>query len=136
MTSRIVSGLFEGNLFAPVAGRRYDLILANPPYVATAEVAAFPAEYRAEPEMAHLGGKDGQDLVRAILAVACDHLQPHGTLVVEVGSGRGLVDAEFPNLPLIWLDTEESEGEVLAVAAGDLSAALRPGGRPVATKGE
>jgi ribosomal protein L3 glutamine methyltransferase len=112
--------LLQGDLFAPVAGQRYDLIIANPPYVAAAEVDAFPAEYAAEPVMAHLGGADGLDLARRILAEAAGHLAPGGTVVMEIGTGREILEAEFPRLPFVWLDTEESEGEVLMIEAGDL----------------
>ncbi len=112
--------LLQGDLFAPVAGRRYDLVIANPPYVAAAEVDAFPAEYAAEPMMAHLGGADGLDLARRILAQAAAHLAPDGTLVMEIGTGREFLEAEFPRLPFVWLDTEDSEGEVLMIGAGDL----------------
>jgi hypothetical protein len=70
------STLKHGNLFAPLKGQRYDLIISNPPYVARAEVKAFPPEYRHEPVMAHLGGNDGFDLVRAILKAAPE--VPHG----------------------------------------------------------
>ncbi|HZA01519.1 MAG TPA: 50S ribosomal protein L3 N(5)-glutamine methyltransferase, partial [Hyphomicrobiaceae bacterium] len=62
--------LLEGNLFGPVHGRRYDLIIANPPYVARAKADAFPPEYDAEPPLAHRGGEDGLDLVRQIIAEA------------------------------------------------------------------
>lgn len=112
--------LLQGDLFAPVAGRHYDLIIANPPYVAAAEVDAFPAEYAAEPAMAHLGGADGLDLARRILAEAPAHLAPGATLVMEIGTGREILEAEFPRLPFVWLDTEDSEGEVLMIGAGDL----------------
>ena len=113
--------LFEGDLFAPVAERRYDLVLANPPYVAAANVAAFPPEYAAEPKLAHLGGADGLDIVRRVLAEAPRHLEADGTLVVEVGAGRALLEAEFPELPFLWLDTEGSEGEVLTLTASQLA---------------
>ncbi len=105
--------LLQGNLFAPVATQKYDLIIANPPYVAQAEVDAFPPEYQAEPVIAHAGGKDGLDLVRQILRTAKTHLAPGGTLVCEIGTGQHLLAEEFDALNLLWLDTEESEGEVL-----------------------
>lgn len=111
--------LLEGDLFAPLKGRRYDLIISNPPYVAAAEVDAFPPEYRAEPKMAHLGGDDGLDLVRGILGQARGHLTPQGGLLCEIGTGREMLEAEF-DLPFTWLDTEQSEGEVFWLAAGDL----------------
>jgi ribosomal protein L3 glutamine methyltransferase len=109
--------LAQSDLFAAHAGRRYDLILANPPYVDAEAVAAFPPEYAAEPAIAHAGGADGLDLVRRILADAGEHLSPGGTLVVEIGRGRDILEQEFSHLPFLWLDTAESEGEVFALAA-------------------
>lgn len=112
----IRSDLFEA--LAPDA--RYDLIIANPPYVASAEVAAFAPEYRAEPVMAHAGGTDGLDLVRRILDDAAAHLTADGQLIMEVGTGREAVEAAFPHLDFLWLDSNESEGEVLAIAGKEL----------------
>lgn len=112
--------ILHGDLLAPLAGRRYDLIIANPPYVAAAEVAAFTPEYAAEPVMAHIGGDDGLDFVRRILAEAANHLEPAGALVMEIGTGRAIIEAEYPHLPFLWLDTETSEGEVLMIGAADL----------------
>ncbi len=109
--------LLQGDLFEPVKGRRFDLIIANPPYVTSAEVADFPPEYAAEPVLAHLGGIDGMDLVRDIIAEAGAHLNPGGGLLCEVGLGREILEASYPNLPFIWLDTEESEGEVFWLGA-------------------
>lgn len=109
--------LHQGNLFLPVASQRYDLIISNPPYVAQAEVKAFPPEYRKEPVMAHVGGTDGLDIVRRILAEAPRHLNPGGTLICEIGTGRHIIEAEFPQLDLFWLNTEESEGEVFLLRA-------------------
>ncbi len=108
--------LAQGDLFAPLKGRRYDLIVTNPPYVAAAKVEAFPPEYQAEPQMAHLGGEDGLDLVRRILREAGAHLNPDGGLLCEIGTGRDILEAEF-DLPFTWLDTEESEGEVFWLSA-------------------
>jgi ribosomal protein L3 glutamine methyltransferase len=104
--------LHKGDLFAPVADKMYDLILANPPYVAAAEVKAFPPEYKKEPIIAHLGGDDGLDIVRRILMEAPSHLNEGGVLICEIGTGREIVETEFPRLKLFWLDTEESSGEV------------------------
>ena len=111
--------LYEGDLFGPLGQGRYDLIITNPPYVAAAEVAAFPEEYRHEPEMAHLGGEDGLDLVRRILEEAGTHLNPGGGMICEIGTGRELLEAEY-DLPFVWLDTELSEGEVFWLGAADL----------------
>lgn len=112
--------LHQGDLFEPLGQRRYDLIITNPPYVAAAEVAAFPEEYRHEPEMAHLGGEDGLDLVRRILDHAGEHLSPGGGIICEIGTGRHLLEAEY-DLPFVWLDTQLSEGEVFWLGAADLA---------------
>ena len=117
--------LHQGDLFAPVDKRRYDVILTNPPYVEAAAVAAFPPEFAAEPAMAHLGGADGLDIVRRIVAGAREHLTPEGVLICEIGAGRAAMDASFPDLELMWLDTRESEGEVFFIRAADLPAPAR-----------
>ena len=107
--------LIRSDLLDGLGGRRYDLILANPPYVSEAAVAAFPPEYAAEPVAAHAGGADGLDCVRRILERAADHLTAQGTLVVEIGVGREILERDYPNLPFLWLDTAQSEGEVFAL---------------------
>jgi ribosomal protein L3 glutamine methyltransferase len=112
--------LHRGDLFKPLGGKRYDLIISNPPYVDAEGMAALPRECRAEPKIAFDGGADGLDIVRRILNEAGRHLTPQGGLLCEVGRGRGPVEAAFPQLPLLWLDTEESDGEVFWIAAADL----------------
>ena len=121
--------LREGDLFKPVKDERYDLILTNPPYVDAEAVAAFPPEYAAEPRMAHAGGEDGLDIVRRILAEAPRHLSEEGALICEIGRGRDRLLAEHPDLPFLWLDTEESEGEVFLLRAADFGAAKARGRR-------
>jgi ribosomal protein L3 glutamine methyltransferase len=112
--------LHRGDLFAPLGGKRYDLIISNPPYVDAEGMAALPPECRAEPKLAFDGGADGLDIVRRIVAEAGAHLAPDGGLICEIGRGRDTVDAAWPELPLLWLDTEDSEAEVFYVAAADL----------------
>jgi ribosomal protein L3 glutamine methyltransferase len=112
--------LHRGDLFAPLAGKRYDLIISNPPYVDAEGMADLPRECRAEPALAFDGGADGLDIVRRILAEAKSHLAPQGGLLCEIGRGRDNLEAAFPQLPLLWLDTEDSEGEVFWIAASDL----------------
>jgi ribosomal protein L3 glutamine methyltransferase len=114
LQDRIV--LAQGDLFAPWVGNRYDLIVANPPYVDDAARAAFPPEYAAEPAIAHAGGADGLAIVRRILAEGADFLTPNGTLVVEIGSGRTILEQQYPQVDFLWLDTAESEGEVFALS--------------------
>ena len=112
--------LHRGDLFAPLSGRRYDLIISNPPYVDAEGMSALPRECRAEPKLAFDGGTDGIDIVRRILAKAKAHLAPQGGLLCEIGRGRDNLEAAFPQLPLLWLDTDDSEGEVFWIAASDL----------------
>jgi ribosomal protein L3 glutamine methyltransferase len=121
LESRIA--LKQGDLFAPVENARYDLILANPPYVDAETVASYPPEYAAEPAIAHAGGADGLDIVRRILEEAPNHLTPEGILVCEVGRGRAPLEREFTHLPLVWLDTEDTSGEVLLLRAVDFAEA-------------
>jgi ribosomal protein L3 glutamine methyltransferase len=112
--------LLEGDLFAPLDEVTYDLVVSNPPYVTDAAVAAFPPEYRAEPELAHRAGRDGLDVVHRIFAGCGQHLAPTGQLVIEVGqAGTALAD-NYPELPLIWLDTATSTHEVAALPASAL----------------
>jgi ribosomal protein L3 glutamine methyltransferase len=112
--------LHRGDLFGPLGARRYDLIITNPPYVDAAGMAGLPRECRAEPKLAFDGGADGLDIVRRILTEAARHLTPQGGLLCEIGRGRELLEAAFPKLPLLWLETEDSDGEVFWIAATDL----------------
>src|SRR6266480_3227774 len=110
--------LHRGDLFEPIGETRYDLIVSNPPYVDALGMAGLPHECRAEPELAFDGGADGLDIVRSILDEAGRHLTPQGGLLCEIGRGREWLEAAFPQLPLLWLDTEHSEGEVFWIGAG------------------
>jgi ribosomal protein L3 glutamine methyltransferase len=118
LESRIT--LFHGDLYRPLGENHYDLILANPPYVDAAALAALPPEYRHEPEMALAGGADGLAIVRRILSGAPLHLTASGMLICEIGRGREILERDYPGIPILWLDTEESEGEVFCLAAEDL----------------
>jgi len=112
--------LHRGDLFTPLGERRYDLIISNPPYVDAEGMASLPPECRAEPKLALNGGADGLDLVRRILDEAAAHLTPAGGLLCEIGRGRENLEAAYPQLPLLWLDTEDSEAEVFFAAGTDL----------------
>jgi ribosomal protein L3 glutamine methyltransferase len=112
--------LHRGDLFAPLGDARYDLIVSNPPYVDADGMTGLPPECRHEPKIAFDGGKDGLDIVRRIIAEAPRHLTPAGGLLCEIGRGREVVEAAFPHLPLLWLDTEDSDGEVFWISAQDL----------------
>ncbi|HQS83034.1 MAG TPA: 50S ribosomal protein L3 N(5)-glutamine methyltransferase [Thiobacillus sp.] len=112
--------LIESDLFAALAGRSYDVILSNPPYVNAESVAALPPEYQAEPALALGSGEDGLDATRQILAAARAHLNPGGLLVVEIGHNRDALEAAYPNLPFTWLDTEGGDQFVFMLRREDL----------------
>jgi ribosomal protein L3 glutamine methyltransferase len=112
--------LHRGDLFQPLGDKRYDLIISNPPYVDAEGMAELPRECRAEPKLAFDGGADGLDIIRRMLRETGRHLTPEGGLLCEIGRGREMLEAAFPQLPLLWLDTEESEGEVFWIGAADL----------------
>jgi ribosomal protein L3 glutamine methyltransferase len=101
--------LLRSNLFSALRGRRYDLIVCNPPYVPEARMRRLPREHRHEPRRALAGGRDGLDLVRALLARAREHLEPEGLLVVEVGAARRRLERAFPRTPFVWPHTPGGE---------------------------
>jgi len=111
----VASDLFEG-----VAGQHYDLIVSNPPYVDTRDLAAMPAEYRHEPDLALGAGRDGLDIVRRILREARTYLNDGGMLIVEVGNSQRHLEAAFPEVPFLWLEFERGGEGVFALSAEDL----------------
>jgi ribosomal protein L3 glutamine methyltransferase len=119
-----------GDLYAPVADKRYDLIIANPPYVDAKGMAALPRECRAEPRLAFDGGANGLDVIRPILDKARRHLTTEGGLLCEVGRCRSALESAYPRTEFLWLDTEDSEGEVFWVRASDLQDAGKLQNRP------
>jgi len=114
--------LLAGDLYAPVLGRRYDLILSNPPYVSDSEMAQLPAEYAHEPELALRAGTDGLHAARRILADAARHLEADGTLFVEVGDSDARLETAFPELPFVWLQFEHGGGGVFRLTRTELEA--------------
>jgi ribosomal protein L3 glutamine methyltransferase len=104
--------LYQGDLFAPLPDGKYDLIVANPPYVDAEGMANLPRECRYEPQMAFDGGADGIAIVRRIIDLAPRWLKPGGGLLCEVGRCKPALEQAYPRTPFLWLDTEESEGEV------------------------
>jgi ribosomal protein L3 glutamine methyltransferase len=113
--------LHLGDLYAPLpSGKRFEVILTNPPYVNEGSMQVLPAEYRHEPRLALAGGDDGMDVVRRIISGAREHLTDDGVLVVEIGNERPFVEAAFPDLPMTWLATSAGDDMVFLVHAADL----------------
>ena len=104
--------LVESDGLATLPGP-WDLILCNPPYVNATSMAALPAEYQAEPELALAGGSDGMDFIRALLAAAPAVMSERAVLVLEIGNERAHFEAAFPLLEAIWLETSAGDDQVL-----------------------
>ncbi len=94
--------LVPSDLFSGLRGRRYDLIVCNPPYVTAASMRSLPVEHRHEPRLALAGGRDGLDFVRRLLEEVPRHLAPRGLLVCEIGAGRRPLERACPQLPFTW----------------------------------
>ena len=114
--------LIQSDAFQNLAGRKFDLIVSNPPYVNAESVARLPPEYLHEPELALGSGDDGLDFTRIILREARKHLTDHGILVVEIGHNREALEAAYPTLPFTWLDTAAGDEYVFLLHAADLPA--------------
>jgi ribosomal protein L3 glutamine methyltransferase len=98
--------LIESDCWVKVPKVRYDVIVANPPYVGYAEMQTLPAEYHHEPKIALQTANKGLAVVEKILANAHDYLTEHGILVVEVGNSEEALIEAFPQIPFTWLEFE------------------------------
>ena len=112
--------LIEPDAFAAVPGKRYDVIISNPPYVNAESMANLPEEYLREPVLALASGEDGLDFTRILLREAGDHLNPGGLLVVEIGNNRDELEQAFPDTPFTWLDTAAGDGFVFMLRKEEL----------------
>ncbi len=101
--------LVKSDMFAALGGKKYDVIISNPPYVDAPTMAALPQEYRHEPQLALGSGTDGLDATRTILKHAAAHLNPDGILIVEIGHNRDVLEAAYPHLAFTWLEVSAGE---------------------------
>ncbi len=102
----------------------FDLIMANPPYVPESKMASLPPEFQHEPRMALVADDHGMAVVRKLLKGAAERLSPQGVLVVEIGHEKdaceAMLEAEFPGLFPIWIETEEQMDHVFLCRYADL----------------
>ncbi|MER0204106.1 MAG: 50S ribosomal protein L3 N(5)-glutamine methyltransferase [Nitrosomonas sp.] len=113
-------GLVESDLFSALQGKRYDLIISNPPYVNAESMECLPQEYRHEPQNALASGDDGLEATRKILQQAARHLTGDGILIVEIGHNRDALERAFPQLPFTWLETSGGDEFVFLLQRGQL----------------
>lgn len=111
--------LIHTDLFEGLEGT-YDLIVSNPPYVDAESVDELPEEYLHEPELALGSGTDGLDATRQILLHAAKYLNPKGVLLVEIGHNRDVLEAAYPELPFVWLETSGGDGFVFLLTREQL----------------
>lgn len=123
LTGRI--NLIASDLYEHTGDRRYDMIIANPPYVNADSMTHLPAEYGHEPQIALAGGTDGMDLVRRIVDGAAARLTPGGILMVEIGNEREHCEAAFPTLEMTWLTTSAGDDMVFLTTAEQLTAYIQ-----------
>ncbi len=115
---RVRTWLSDG--FDALKGRRYDLIVTNPPYVGAEEYASLPAEYAHEPAMGLQSGADGLDLPLRILAQAPEYLSQSGLLVLEVGASQSALVELLPEVPFTWVEFERGGSGVAVIERADL----------------
>ena len=96
----------QSDMFTALAGKTYDLIISNPPYVDAPSMATLPTEYRNEPQLALGSGIAGLDHAHTLLTHAAKYLSDDGILVVEIGHNRAALINAYPNLPFTWLQVE------------------------------
>ncbi|PJX22985.1 50S ribosomal protein L3 N(5)-glutamine methyltransferase [Advenella sp. S44] len=112
--------VLQGDLYAPLEGRRYDVIVCNPPYVNSTAMAQLPSEYQQEPVLALAGGDDGMDIVRHILDQACVHLKDDGFIILEIGNEYENFINAFPTLNPVFLETAHSDDSLLLLTREQL----------------
>jgi ribosomal protein L3 glutamine methyltransferase len=96
----------QSDMFAALKGKKYDVIISNPPYVDAPSMATLPTEYRNEPQIALGSGVAGLDHTHTILREATKYLNDDGILVVEIGHNRDALLEDYPKLAFTWLEVE------------------------------
>jgi ribosomal protein L3 glutamine methyltransferase len=113
----------KSDLFAALKGRRYDLIVSNPPYVPTKEWESLATEYQREPRLALDAGSDGMDIVARILREAPEYLERDGVLICEVGGSVEEFEARWPKLPVTWIEFQRGGDGVFCIGRDALKSA-------------
>lgn len=111
----------ESDMLTSLRGKRYDVIISNPPYVNAPSMDELPPEYRREPQLALASGDDGLEHVRTLLQEAPGHLHPGGLLIVEIGHNRDALETAFPQLSFTWLEVSGGDQFVFLLTREQLA---------------
>lgn len=110
----------KSDMFSALSGKKYDVIISNPPYVDAPAMAALPAEYRNEPQLALGSGEAGLDHTHTILREAANYLTDDGILIVEIGHNREALEAAYPNIVFNWLEVSSGNEFVFLLTKSQL----------------
>ncbi|NOS95879.1 MAG: 50S ribosomal protein L3 N(5)-glutamine methyltransferase [Methylotenera sp.] len=111
----------KSDMFSALNGKKYDVIISNPPYVDAPAMAALPAEYRNEPQLALGSGVAGLDHTHTILREAANYLTDDGILIVEIGHNREALEAAYPNIVFNWLEVSSGNEFVFLLTKSQLA---------------
>ena len=112
--------LLQSDVWENVPKHKYDIIVSNPPYVASQEYAGLPQEYLHEPKLGLEIRDEGLAIVEEILQKASDYLTDHGILIVEVGSAQEVLISRYPKMPFCWLEFARGGEGVFLLHKSDL----------------
>ena len=116
--------ILQSDWFAALAGERFDLIVANPPYIAAADPHLAVADLRHEPVAALVSGADGLDAIRQIIAAAPEHLMPGGQLWLEHGYDQAAAVRDLlATAGLAEIEQHRDLAGIVRVSGGRLGAA-------------
>lgn len=115
----------QSDMFTALAGKTYDVIISNPPYVDAPSMAQLPEEYRNEPQLALGSGTAGLDHTHILLREAANYLNDEGVLIVEIGHNRDALHDAYPNVPFTWLDTSGGDQFVFIITKQDLKSSIQ-----------
>jgi ribosomal protein L3 glutamine methyltransferase len=110
----------KSDMFTALKGKKYDLIISNPPYVDAPSMAVLPHEYQNEPQLALGSGDAGLDHTHTILREAANHLNDDGILIVEIGHNREALEAAYPNIIFNWLEVSSGNEFVFLLTKSQL----------------
>ena len=110
----------KSDMFTALKGKKYDLIISNPPYVDAPSMAALPQEYQNEPQLALGSGVAGLDHTHTILREAANYLNDDGILIVEIGHNREALEAAYPNIIFNWLEVSSGNEFVFLLTKSQL----------------